>query len=422
MRDVIFFCLLLLLAGDAVGQKPPVIYKIPADSVLMSYCDSTELILENHTQNVPGFLFNNGNGRTIFKRGAQKLNDSMYLVGADTINLGARNWKQGGNKFGAIGVLGTMDNNHLDLYTNAIRRARLDSIGQFSIDYHSGWSYANAFALTNTNGTYPWVNLATTSGSVTLDLRPNNFAYPTPTFEIHTGDSTVIQSLYYNTMLVKAPYGLDLMGGGGGGAIRSPLTPCASFDFNGNFMLGPPATDNGYRLQVTGKSTFSDTVAVSGHFRALSSVRFAALSSDTTKTRVLVADASGNISYRDASTLAANDWLRSSLAVNGTIKAKKLILGAKDWPDYVFDSSYLPMPLTQLKEYIRLNKHLPGIVPAAAAEKSGVDVGETQASLLKKIEELTLYSIKQDEEIDHLKAEMAELRKLIMEKATSNPK
>jgi len=81
--------LLLLLVGPALvvsGQK--VIYTINADSTKLTGCDSNELIIENHTQNVKGFLFNTGNGRTIFQRGAIKIDETSYLIGSDTLRLG----------------------------------------------------------------------------------------------------------------------------------------------------------------------------------------------------------------------------------------------------------------------------------------------------------------------------------------------
>lgn len=64
------------------------VYTIKADSVkLSSACDSTELILMNHTQGINGFLYNTGNGRTVFQRGALKLSDSTFLIGADTLKI-----------------------------------------------------------------------------------------------------------------------------------------------------------------------------------------------------------------------------------------------------------------------------------------------------------------------------------------------
>jgi hypothetical protein len=84
MRYIGCLYVLFFLATQAQAQY---VYTIKADSVKITNCDSAELILENHTQNVPGFLFNTGNGRTVFKRVLQKINDSVFLVGPDTLDI-----------------------------------------------------------------------------------------------------------------------------------------------------------------------------------------------------------------------------------------------------------------------------------------------------------------------------------------------
>ncbi|HVU99129.1 MAG TPA: hypothetical protein VHE34_28095 [Puia sp.] len=122
----------LFLALSAFAQSPPKVYTIPADSTKLTGCDSNELIIENHTQAIPGFLWNTGRGRTIFKRPLTKISDTFYLVGQDTLKVRYPNaWLQGGNRFGTTGVLGTLDNNHLDFYTNNQPVARLDNLGNF---------------------------------------------------------------------------------------------------------------------------------------------------------------------------------------------------------------------------------------------------------------------------------------------------
>ncbi|SJZ93172.1 hypothetical protein [Sediminibacterium ginsengisoli] len=75
--------LLLLLPAFSYAQFT---HKIKADSVRI-YNDScnAELILENSTRNVSGFLFNTGNGRTQFKKAVVKLNDSSFIIGSDTL-------------------------------------------------------------------------------------------------------------------------------------------------------------------------------------------------------------------------------------------------------------------------------------------------------------------------------------------------
>jgi hypothetical protein len=129
------------------------------------------------------------------------------------------------------------------------------------------------------------------------------------------------------------------------------------------------------------------------------SVRLAGLTQDSTQTQVLVTDANGNVYYRSASSLAADDPVRSSLAVNGTIKSKKIIISPDEWADYVFDSTYRLPRLEDLESYIHKEHHLPGVPSAATVQKDSLDVGANQAALLKKIEELTLYSIDQEKEL-----------------------
>jgi hypothetical protein len=82
MRLTLSLLIACLLQQPLIAQR---VYTIKADSVKITSCDSAELIIENHTQNIPGFLFNRGNGRTIFKRALEKINDSAYLVGPDTL-------------------------------------------------------------------------------------------------------------------------------------------------------------------------------------------------------------------------------------------------------------------------------------------------------------------------------------------------
>jgi hypothetical protein len=88
MKPLILFILATLVCGSLSAQY---VYTIKADSVKLTgaSCDSTELILLNHTQAVPGFLYNTGNGRTVFQRGIIKINDTLYQIGADTLNLQA---------------------------------------------------------------------------------------------------------------------------------------------------------------------------------------------------------------------------------------------------------------------------------------------------------------------------------------------
>lgn len=82
------------------------------------------------------------------------------------------------------------------------------------------------------------------------------------------------------------------------------------------------------------------------------------------------------------------------LAVGGKVVAEEVVIKLQgSWPDYVFESDFQLLPLSEVERYISLNKHLPGVPTAADVKENGVAVGEMNAVLLKKIEELTLYMI-----------------------------
>jgi hypothetical protein len=101
------------------------------------------------------------------------------------------------------------------------------------------------------------------------------------------------------------------------------------------------------------------------------------------------------------------------LTVNGTVKAKEFWATLTGWSDYVFYEDYELRPIGDLEQYIKENKHLPDMPSEAEVLENGVKLAEMDALILKKIEELTLYTIEQQKEIDRLKAENEELKSLI---------
>lgn len=125
------FLLFLALLGAGQIVHAQYVYAIKADSVkITNSCDTAELIIENHTQTVPGFLFNKGRGRTEFRRLLQNVNENTFLIGGDTLNL-SNFWMQGGNSFGATGLLGTKDNYPLTFLQNGVERGRIETSGNW---------------------------------------------------------------------------------------------------------------------------------------------------------------------------------------------------------------------------------------------------------------------------------------------------
>ena len=515
MRSGIIIGIILLSGMQLRAQY---VYTIKADSVKITNCDSAELILENHTQNIPGFLFNTGNGRTIFKRGALKLNDSMFVIGADTMTLPS-SWVQGGNAFGAPGVLGTMDYQPLNLYTNGQQRASLTADGNLNIgsatiaqngnlygtnavlfdqftprfhNYNTNSPFISRLEdiLYNFNGRLHTTTTQNSDGSLSMD-----FVFPpdelTTNMGIVYGSGRMFFSFWNNGLpqsisvtavnyqgATAGPYtsSTNLAPGGPGlfevdvylpnwltelrvtiypqpgGAINlqdvayvlngdnegltNPYPYVSKYQNehiynyfylkNGgvdNVRLSPVLGTPNYFMNAIGIGTNNPTAQL----HTTGSVRFSGLTQDNSQTQVIVADSSGNLYTRSAASLALDNPIRSALAVNGTIKSKKIIISPDEWADYVLDSSYRLPQLTAVESYIRREHHLPGIPSAATIQKDSLDVGAGQAALLKKIEELTLYTIDQDkklndqtqklahqdQQLSELKAELQELKAII---------
>jgi hypothetical protein len=91
--------------------------------------------------------------------------------------------------------------------------------------------------------------------------------------------------------------------------------------------------------------------------------------------------------------------------VNGKIKVKEIEVALVPWPDFVFNSDYKLKPLAEVESFILENKHLPGVPTQAEIENNGLNLGEMNATLMQKVEELTLYVISLQKQIDELKAE-----------------
>ena len=84
---------------------------------------------------------------------------------------------------------------------------------------------------------------------------------------------------------------------------------------------------------------------------------------------------------------------------------------ANQWSDKVFEKSYNLLKINELAKYIQENKHLPNVPAASEVVKNGVAMDEMVSKLLEKVEELTLYTIQQQKEINALKTKVKNLKK-----------
>ncbi|RPI27669.1 MAG: hypothetical protein EHM61_07700 [Acidobacteria bacterium] len=101
------------------------------------------------------------------------------------------------------------------------------------------------------------------------------------------------------------------------------------------------------------------------------------------------------------------------LDIAGNLRVRGTILfgaPASPVPDYVFQPEYRLMPLRELEQYVKAERHLPNVPSASAIQSNGVNLGEFQMKLLEKIEELTLYTLQQANVIERQNHETSALK------------
>jgi hypothetical protein len=99
--------------------------------------------------------------------------------------------------------------------------------------------------------------------------------------------------------------------------------------------------------------------------------------------------------------------------IQGDLESKKVKVSAApgSFPDYVFANEYQLKSLSELEAFIKENGHLPNVPTAKEVEANGQDLGLIQQKLLEKIEELTLYIIELEKNINIKNDRISELEK-----------
>lgn len=132
----------------------------------------------------------------------------------------------------------------------------------------------------------------------------------------------------------------------------------------------------------------------------------------------LTIDGNGNVGIHTATP-------KEALSVNGNIRAREVKVEIANWPDYVFDTDYSLTSLKAIASFISINKHLPGIPTDLEVRRNGLELGEMNKLLTKKVEELTLYLIEQDKtnqiQQDQINALTKEVNLLIKKNQSNQP-
>ncbi|MBS7256731.1 hypothetical protein KHA98_22360 [Flavobacterium branchiicola] len=105
---------------------------------------------------------------------------------------------------------------------------------------------------------------------------------------------------------------------------------------------------------------------------------------------------------------------KNKLDVKGTVHAQEVKVDMKDWSDFVFKKEYILPTLAEVEKHITEKGHLKNIPNEEEVLKNGINLGEMNAKLLQKIEELTLYSIQQNKKIEEQSKEIELLKNLAL--------
>jgi hypothetical protein len=101
------------------------------------------------------------------------------------------------------------------------------------------------------------------------------------------------------------------------------------------------------------------------------------------------------------------------LFVETGIRTRKVKVDVLNWADYVFHSNYRLRPLSEVEQYIKQHGHLPEVLSEEEVKNEGIDLADNQATLLKKVEELTLYLIEQNKKQENQQKLIEEQRLLL---------
>jgi hypothetical protein len=197
-------------------------------------------------------------------------------------------------------------------------------------------------------------------------------------------------------------------------------TPTIAFTPDGNVGIGTITPSPYYKLDVVGSAKASLIDINSGtedggrlifrseghpewRVRNLNGLGFFPGEGNPTS---LWLDNSGSIG------IGVQDTEGYKLKVAGEMKATRYWTEAGyDWADYVFDSAYHLPSLQEVKAYISKNHHLPEVPSTEDVKKDGINLSDNHVILLKKVEELTLYAIDQNEKLQLIEKKLNDLMK-----------
>lgn len=240
-------------------------------------------------------------------------------------------------------------------------------------------------------------------GYLILSGNPNGYGSRNVYINRYTSNGNVIMTASSGKVGIGVDYPeekLHINGAIRGGGEYGQLTLRGD---NGSVTIG--ASDNQMLAFVTDRNNFVFNKSIYNQTGVFSSWNNTNLTLNTNGiNRVTILKHNGNMGVG-----VSNPQYR--LDVAGTIRAQEILVNNVSGADFVFEEGYYLRPLSDVKMFIKKNKHLPEIQPAKDMQENGVNMNELQIKLLQKIEELTLYLIQQDQIIQELRKEVELLKK-----------
>lgn len=373
-----------------------------------------------------------------------------------SLHVHAQTWSTTGNAGTTPGTnfLGTTDNKELIFKTNNTERFRLSTTGYLGIgtttprgalDVGTGDVYLtgspdggpgsgnNVFLsghiflapYENTNISYLQSRRLNNQGTTELRLRTYNNGNLTEAMSLQGNGNIGIGNIYPKARVhITGTYGTNwtanvpdnalLMIGGQDENFEGQVINFKNPSTNGGSTVYPDGQEIFWwsadilfgRYKNYAKWSFKENHG-GGLGSSTKDILYAKLidgSGHTNLDKIVLAPDAGNVA------IGTNDPRGYKLAVNGSaIFTSAKVKLEQNWPDYVFKRDYQLLSLAELEKFIQQNNHLPEIPSAAEVAKEGLDLGGNQAALLKKIEELTLYIIEQNKEMQQMKTKMKEL-------------
>lgn len=295
-------------------------------------------------------------------------------------------------------------------------------------------AYANSPQGVGANSIFGWGE----NFDRTIDVRPNPHpVYGTMMINYHTGLTLSAHSVYGGIRFYNQGYPNPYDPATGSVMVMSI--------WNGNVGIGTttPASDLSVARNGTGVSI---TTLGSGYFGSIAFNRESATGAIFNSTgsafqinngngsdknlHVQVYSGSGTQINQDALTINGTtssvginttDTKGYQFAVNGSAVATSMTVKLNaNWPDYVFKMDYTLPSLTEVKTYIDQNHHLPEMPSEQEVIKDGINLGEMNKLLTKKVEELTLYLIKKDKQLSEQQQQISHQQKAIEQQTSVN--